>query len=58
MTWTGLASPRRTGLALVIALVATAAVVAVSTPAGLDRAGQLALATMVLFVTLWPYVLW
>jgi sodium-dependent dicarboxylate transporter 2/3/5 len=53
MTWTGLASPRRTGLALVVALVATAAVVAVPTPAGLDRAGQLALATMVLAAILW-----
>ncbi|WP_435183220.1 SLC13 family permease [Halobellus sp. EA9] len=43
----------RTALALLVAVVATAAIAGAPTPPGLDRAGQLALATMALAAILW-----
>ncbi|RLM56464.1 anion transporter [Halobellus sp. Atlit-31R] len=53
MTWGAQSSTERRAVSLILALVVTGAVAGAPTPAGLDRAAQLALATMALASILW-----
>ena len=53
MLWSAQASVRRRSIAILVAVVATALIATAPTPAGLDRAAQLALATMALAAILW-----
>ncbi|QIO25052.1 DASS family sodium-coupled anion symporter [Haloarcula sp. JP-L23] len=53
MTRSGQFSGRRTGVSLLVAVVVTAAIATAPTPAGLDEAAQLTLATMALAAILW-----
>lgn len=53
MTRTIQTPTHRTALSLLVAVVVTAAIAAAPTPPGLERAGQLALATMALAAILW-----
>ncbi|WP_256545904.1 SLC13 family permease [Halobellus inordinatus] len=53
MLWSAQASGRRRAIAILVAVVATALIATAPTPAGLDKAAQLALATMALAAILW-----